>query len=611
MNYQADKIINTELLVAGGSGAAVTAAIYAARQGTKVLLVSKGKAGFSGNVIMAGGGFGIDGESGKQELNVDYADTHFTKQMLYDCIVKESFYLADQAVVHQFVDDAPVVLKDYLAWAQRAGAKFLPIQPCGWQSSGAHFAKALGQGLKETPEVSVLEDTTLVELLKSDGAVVGAIALDIYSGEIIQINAKCVILGTGGYQLFSLKNTTSDMSGDGQAMAYRAGATLSDMEFMLAFPTALVPEDMRGSIYPYLFRRIPHRIVDKYGNEAEIPPEIRALSTESKLNKLTNCYYMGKIAAQGLGGPHGGAFWDYSKTSERDKREGIEGFYQRYSTWHRYGYYKGESMSRVEEMILNNTPVEVGLGVEYSMGGVVVNEKMETGVPGLLAAGEVTTGAFGACRIADGLVEMLCQGMRAGLTGAEFCKGKQQSKADCQQVDRIIREMIGYFQNVRGMNALEIYAGIEKSCDLGLGVIRQEESLTKTVEQLKRWQCDIAQQTIKCKSKRYNFEWLRALQAKNLLLCAQAAAAAALERRESRGCHMRWDYEAVDHDRYLHHYQFTSEAGHMKMSVKKPKVVDMQLPSGTRKNVLYYFADPQLHYYRDFKVSDLEGGKKT
>ena len=109
MNYQADKIINTELLVAGGSGAGVTAAIYAARQGTKVLLVSKGKAGFSGNVIMAGGGFGIDGESGKQELNVDYADTHFTKQMLYDCIVKESFYLADQAVVHQFVDDAPVV----------------------------------------------------------------------------------------------------------------------------------------------------------------------------------------------------------------------------------------------------------------------------------------------------------------------------------------------------------------------------------------------------------------------------------------------------------------------------------------------------------------------
>ena len=158
------------------------------------------------------------------------------------------------------------------------------------------------------------------------------------------------------------------------------------MEFMLAFPTALVPEDMRGSIYPYLFRRVPHRLMDKNGDEIELDPDAKKLSTESKLNKLVNCFYMGRAIDKGLGGPHGGAFWDYSIATQEEKRTALDQFYKRFSLWHRYGYYKGESLQRVDNMIMNNEPLEVGLGVEYSMGGIVVNENMETGVDGLFAA---------------------------------------------------------------------------------------------------------------------------------------------------------------------------------------------------------------------------------
>lgn len=610
MGNQINRTVNTELLVVGGSGAAVTAAVYATRKNVKVLLVSKGKAGFSGNVIMAGGGMGIDGETGKNELHIDYADPSFTKEMLYDCIIKESFYLAEQDIVRQFVDAAPVVLKDYLDWAKKAGSKFLPIQPCGWQAAGSHFAKALGQGLKETPEIEILEDTAVVELLKTDGRVTGAVAIEIYTGEIIQINAKCVVLATGGYQLQSLKNTTTDMTGDGQGMAYRAGAILSDMEFSLAFPTALVPENMRGSIYPYLFRRIPHVIVDKGGKEEYIPPEILALSRESKLNKLTNCYYMGNIVAQGRGGPHGGAFWDYSKATRKEKEQAFGEFYRRYSTWHKYGYYKGEDMHQVEEMVMNNIPLEIGLGVEYSMGGVAVNDKMETNVPGLLCAGEVTAGTFGACRVADGLMEMLCQGMQAGLTGAAFCRANTQADNDPAQAEKIARKLTAFFSN-SGEEALELYAKIERSCDAGLGVIRCEAGLQQTLDELQEWK-HLSQNTrVSCKSRAYNFEWLRAIQLENLLICAESSVRAALERRESRGCHMRSDYEEVNHDAYLHHYQFRQDGDIMKMSAKQPRVIDKALPHGKKKNVLYYFADPELKYHRSFQVSSLKEDRKS
>ena len=606
MESRVDRKRKTDLLVVGGSGAAVTAAVYAARQGVKVLLVSKGRAGFSGNAIMAGGGMGIDGETGKKELHIEDADASFTREMLYDCIVKESFYLGEQKLIRQLVDAAPIVLKEYLGWAKRAGSRFLPIQPCGWQASGAHFARALVQGLKETPEIEILEDTTVIELLKNQNAVSGAVAVDLYTGEFVQIDAKCVVLATGGYQLQSLKNTASDMTGDGQGMAYRAGAILSDMEFLLAFPTALVPEDMRGSIYPYLFRRIPHTIADRDGKKVEIPEEIAGLSVESKLNKLTNCYYMGQIVAEGRGGPHGGAFWDYSKATDEEKKEKLVEFYTRYHTWHKYGYYKGESMKRVEEMLMENIPLEVGLGVEYAMGGVVGDADMRTKVPGLLCAGEVTAGTFGACRVADGLLEMLCQGMQAGLTGAEICKDVTEVYENDAQAEEIIRKAMGILERSDGPGALEIYARIEAACDRGLGVIRREEELALALEEIERIKALSRQITVQCKSRAYNFEWIRALQVENLLICAEAAARGALERRESRGCHMRSDYEEVNHDEYLHHYQFCREGDKMRMFLTKPQVVDRALPHGRKKNVLYYFADPQLHYNRSFQVKDLK-----
>jgi succinate dehydrogenase/fumarate reductase flavoprotein subunit len=603
MKRAIERVLTTDLLSIGGSGAGVTAAIYAFRQGVRVTLVSKGKIGYSGNAIMAGGGFGIDGQSGAEILGYEDTDKTFTKDKMFDCLVKESFFIADQNMVQQYVDDAPYVMKDYLAWAERAGCDFIRTsRPCGWMSAGLEFAKPFIQGLKETPGIEVLEDVAVVEILTRDGAVTGALAVDVYTGEMILIEAKAVVVGTGGYQPFSLKNTVSDMTGDGPAMAYRAGAMLTDMEFMLAFPTAVVPQDMKGSIYPFIFEffmpNLRFTIRDKNGCALPMPDEILRMTRGTKLSKLANSFYMGHAIDQGLGGPNGGAFYDYSAFSREEKDESFKAFFDRFGRWHKYGSYKGESLKRVQDMINNNELLEVGLGFEYCMGGIEINAKMETSVRGLFAAGEATSGVFGACRAGDGMTEMLCQGMRAGLTAADFCRVQPQPQTDLALAEEYVAKIAGYFDNTGGISPITLYNSMEQACDSGFSVIRCEEGLKSALSDILQLKQEHRNVTIRYKGRAYNNEWMRAIQAENMLTCCEAGIRAAIARKESRGCHIRKDYPEVDHDNYLIKYVFSRDGAEMKTATRKPVVTRLPLPAGKRPDVIQYFLDKSLHYKR-------------
>lgn len=602
MRYKIDRVVEADLLAVGGSGAGVTAAIYAARQGLDVVLASKGKVGFSGNAIMAGGGFGIDGQSGRELLGLEEADPTFDKEKMFDCIVKESFFLSDQNMVEQYVEEGPIVVKDYIEWAKRAKQDFFFCKPCNWIASGLSFTKALVQGLTETPGIRVMEDVTILEVLTCAGEACGAIGLDIYSGELILFRTKAVVLGTGGYQPFSMNNTVTDMTGDGPAMAYRAGASLTDMEFILSFPTAVVPHEMKGSIYPYVFeynmRNLQYTIRDKDGNPLPMPEEIIKLSRGGKLSKLVASYYFGYGMDAGLAGPNGGFFYDFSTNSQEEKEKGFDLFYSRFDRWHKHGYYKGENLEKVQKMIYDNELLEVGLGAEYCMGGVEINEKMETAVPGLYVAGEAGSGVFGACRVGDGLVEMMCQGMRSGLSAADYCRGRGLPKVDEIQTDRMLRKILSPFQNQGGRSPLAFFQEIRAVCDRGFGVIRTEEKLEQALLDIQILKKEWPTLTLSSPSRAYNAEWLWALQSENLLLCCEAGIRAALLRKESRGCHIRKDYPQVDHDRYLVKYLHAEKDGQMCTQPRPPVHTKTSLPKGTRENVISYFLDPHLDYHR-------------
>lgn len=602
MKYTFDRTVECDVLAAGGSGAGITAAIYAARSGARAAIVSKGKIGVSGNAIMAGGGFGVDGESGRDLLGLDFADPSFTKERLFDCIVKESFYLADQNMVRQYVEDGPVVVRDYLGWAERAGLDFFCCPPANWIASGLCFQKALLQGLRETPGIGCFEDIAIVEVLTNGGRACGAVGIDVYTGETILFRAGAVVLGTGGYMPFSFHNTVTDMTGDGPAMAYRAGARLADMEFILSFPTAVVPREMRGSIYPYVFeynmRNLRYTIRDKNGDPLPIPDEVIKLSRGGKLSKLVASYYFGHAARQGLAGPNGGFFYDYSENSREEKEAGLKIFYSRFDRWHRHGFYKGESLAEVERMLCADEPIEVGIGAEYCMGGVEINENMQSAVPGLYVAGEAGSGVFGACRVGDGLVEMLCQGMRAGLHAAEYIRQAAAPEPDMQQADACLGKLLGMFEHTGGTGPLALYHEVQAACDAGFGVIRDAGGLDRALERILELREAWGNVTLSGKSRTYNLEWLGALQTENLLICCEAGIRAAIERKESRGCHIRSDFPQVDHDHYLLKYIHYAEDGKMVTQTRKPNADSLPLPAGCRKTVIDYFLDPSLQYKR-------------
>lgn len=595
--------ITTDVAVAGGSGAGVMAAVKAAEGGASVLLISKGKVGRSGNVIMAGGGFVIDGESGREYLHDEQADASFTRAKMFDCIVKESFYLADQNMVAQYVDESGPALREYVAWAERTeGITFFRTKPCGWMSSGLHFARVLEQGLREHPEIQLMEDVILLDVLTDGERVTGAIALDVYTGDLIEIEAKAVVIATGGYQPFSMKNTVSDMTGDGAAIAYRAGAVLTDMEFMLAFPTAVWPQDMKGSIYPFIFEyfmpSLRYTVRDKNGDALPIPQAIQDLTRGTKLSKLASSYYMGTAIDSGLGGPNGGVYYDYSAFTHEQLDAAFAQFHARFDKLHKAGCYKGESLDRVKEKMYAGEPIEVGLGFEYCMGGIQVDDTMSTGVDGLFAAGEVTSGVFGACRAGDGLTEMLVQGYRAGITAADYCARTERRELGASAFGELEARAVSCFDGEGGRSPMEICREMESACDDGLSVIRCESGMNESLRRIEALSDELPRMTMRCRARAYNVELLRAMQARNMMVCCEAALRAAIQRKESRGCHIRKDHPTVDHGRYLIKYCFDMSGGEMRMTSRKPVVTTMPLPEGTSPGVIDFFLDPALCYSR-------------
>lgn len=595
----------TDVLVIGGSGAGVSSAIAIAEENKDVLIVSKGKIGKTGNAIMAGGSFSIDGVSA---YNYGYttANTDVTKEVVFDNLVKEGYFLNDQNIVEQFVEESPKVVYNLVKFGEKAGQKFDFSPPGKWFSVGKAWGKALKQATLDHHEVKILEDVMIVDILKNENTTVGAIGYSIHTGEKIIIEARAIVLATGGYQPFSLKNTVTDMTGDGVAMAYRAGASIADMEFLLCFPTALSPRYIRGSIYPYLFEVIMGQYgmqpIIRDGNKdiIEIPQDIVELVKGSKVGKLVSAYYWGHRIFQGKGTKDNGIYYDYSNTPYEKRQEIIERYKKRMAPWHRDNCYMGDDISEIYRRIMEDELIEVGLGYEYSNGGILIDENMRTGVDGLYAAGEVGSGTFGAFRAGDGLTEMLVQGYRAGKNACQYVEDSYEITIDKRELEYDIQKIDNSLKHTKeGISPLVVKEHLEKTADAGFGFIRNEEGLLSCLQELENIENNmLPNMTIKSKSPKYNLELLNYFQVKNLFLCVKAGVIAASIRKESRGSHIRQDYPEVNHDEYLYRILLKEENNKISISKRKPVVTKIDLPAGKDENVMQYFFNEKHNYLR-------------
>ena len=587
--------VTTDVLCIGGGGAGVMAAIAAKKAGARVVIASKGKIGNSGDTIMIGGSYSMDGESARRDYGLRKADPSFTKAILFEQIVKQSFFLSEQPLARQFVEESPPLVYACHEWGARAKQRQAFTAPAGWMLSGHSLGVALKQGLAETPGIETIEDFMVVDLIKDKEKIAGAVGFDIYTGKSVLIHAKAVVIGSGGYQPFSVTSTNSDVTtGDGIAMAYRAGAQLGDMEFMLFIPTALEPESSKGSILPYLLYAIglPLGTIDGDGESIDIPRALRTVAKGSELGKVIWNYYWSTRIAEGKGSPNGGLYMDCSKLARMPRfilNLGFKAMLNYFKQFYAYGHYHSDDLFAFKGMILERKRLEFGLCSEYSMGGIVIDATMATRVPGLYAAGEATSGLFGACRVADATTEMMVQGNRAGISAAQYASSIAPPSVDEAQVRATIEKMNAPLVRDSGANALAAMQMIHRAADRGFGPCRDEAGLTsalREIETIKEDQLPLL--SARCKSQEYNYERLCALQAENLLTCAEAGLRAALARKESRGFHVRSDYPQVDNDRWA--VRILEEEGVQGMSLteRRPEVVSIEIPAGKEANIADY-----------------------
>ena len=568
----ASKTHEHDVLVIGAGGAGLRAAIEASAQGATVGLVCKSLLG-KAHTVMAEGGIAA------ALANVDERDdwkTHFADTM------RGGQYVNNWRMAELHAREAPDRVRELEAW----GAVFdrTPDQKILQRNFGghkyprlAHVGDRTGLEMIRTLQdhgihlgIDVHMECTVVRLIKNGERVVGAFGYDRERGHFRVFKAKAIVLATGGIgRAYKITSNSWEYTGDGQALAYHAGADLIDMEYLQFHPTGMVwPPSVRGILVTegvrgeggvlrnnqgrrFMFDDIPDLYKGQTADNEEEgwrytqgdksarrPPELLTR------DHVARCIV--KEIREGRGSPHGGVFLDISWIKE--KISGAPEHIKRKlpSMYHQFKELAGIDITR--------EPMEVGPTTHYAMGGVRVDgDTQMSRVPGLFAAGECAAGLHGANRLGgNSLSDLLVFGKRAGEHAARFARehGSQATfgREQEEQVEEASRWALAPLERQDGGDGHVPYAiqqELQGKMQELVGIVRTENEMKKGLE---------AVAALKERSKRvaapgnreYNPGWHTALDLENLLTVSEAVARAAIERKESRGAHFREDYPAKD-----------------------------------------------------------------
>jgi succinate dehydrogenase / fumarate reductase, flavoprotein subunit len=408
----------------------------------------------------------------------------------------------------------------------------------------------------------VFAECTITELIRTpEGVIAGAFGYWRETGRFLSFSAPAVVLATGGIgKSFKVTSNSWEYTGDGHALAMRAGSTLINMEFVQFHPTGMVwPPSVKGILVTesvrgdggvlknsegkrFMFDYVPEVFRGQYAETEEEgdrwytdadnnkrPPELlprdevaRAINSEVKA---------------GRGSPHGGVFLDIAS-----RRPAAEIMRRLPSMHHQF--------KELADVDITAEPMEVGPTCHYVMGGVEVDPDTgaATRVPGLFAAGEVSGGMHGSNRLGgNSLSDLLVFGNRAGLGAAAYVAdlGDSRPAVDQDVVDAAAATALRPFELEGGENPYTLHQELQQTMNDLVGIIRKEaemaEALTK-IDELKQR----AQQLSVEGGRRFNPGWHLALDLRNMLLVSECVARAALLRQESRGGHTRDDYPTMD-----------------------------------------------------------------
>ena len=568
----AERSIETDVLVVGGGGAGFRAVIGAREAGVKALLLSKGPLARCGATPMAGADFTLDGRSLSQ-LGFP-GEPRDSPEKFFNDIVAQGFYLNNQKLVEQYIQNAPARLKELLDW----GVKPHASEERAIFTTGIGIIDALRRHAGDVG-VEFLEDTMLLDLVLQEGKIGGALGLDIRTGEFIHFRAKAVVMATGGWHKAFWPNTgMRDLSGEGMAMAHRAGAELGNTEFVtFCCNIILSPPVWRGSLATYILgNRCSLELTNRVGEPflKKYDPFVVETGTTMEWNKSFVSFATMKEVREGKGSPNGGVYMRRGQVPwETLERVATA----RFPNWK----YKALDLSELGKMFKDNEPVEVGAVVEYFDGGIVIDERFETGVEGLYAAGECTLGPFGANRVCSAITEMLVHGADAGRNAGEYARKNRMRKLDARAFRPLQEEVERPLTRQSRLKPAPVRRRVQEMAHKSLGPIRKEEELSGFIASLDSVLKDeLPNLATTSKSRTYNKEWLDAIELKNMVHLLKTSAVSALHRTESRGVHYREDFPYTDNDNWLRENIVQFDAAAMKVSRRPVTVTSLTPPKG-------------------------------
>jgi succinate dehydrogenase / fumarate reductase, flavoprotein subunit len=565
-----------DVVVVGAGGSGLRAAIEARLNGKKTAIISKSLFGKAHTVMAEGGCAAAMGNVYPNDSwQVHFRDTmrggkFLNNWRMAELHAKESpervWELEAWGALFDRTKDGKISQRDF------GGHQYPRLAHVG-DRTGLEIIRTLQQevvALQQAdaaelgdPEamIKVFAETTITDLLLADSypaRIAGAFGYFRDTGRFVTFEAPAVVLATGGIgKTYKVTSNSWEYTGDGHALALRAGAKLLNMEFVQLHPTGMVwPPSVRGLLVTegvradggvlrnsegkrFMFNYVPDVFRAQYADTEEEadrwyadhdnnlrPPEL--LPRDEVARSINS-----EIKA-GRGSPHGGVFLDVSS------RLPAEEILRRLpSMYHQFMELAGVDITK--------EPMEIGPTAHYVMGGVEVDP--DTGaaaVPGLFAVGEVSGGMHGSNRLGgNSLSDLLVFGRRAGLGAAEYVSALSSRPAvPDADVTSAAASALEPLERADGENPYAIHGELQTIMNDLVGLIRREPELTTALVELDKLRARVAQVSAPG-GRAYNPGWHLALDLRNMLQVAECVAQSALERQESRGGHTREDYPAM------------------------------------------------------------------
>jgi fumarate reductase (CoM/CoB) subunit A len=538
--------LNTDVLIVGGGAAGLRATISAAEQNVDVILVNKGAITRSG--ITPTAEFGILGQ-------VDLCPGD-SQEELYNDIIRVGYQLSDQNLVNVYVRDIRKRILELESFGcpfrKTEGGKFFQYIVPGEKyprnlsirGGGYSLLLVLRKEALRHVNVRLMSDLMIMRLLRQDEHVVGAVGYDFKCGELLTIVSKSVIIATGGYErLWPVTDCPPGATGDGQSLAFDAGAELVDLEMVLHYPSVIVwPKSVSGLIVPYEY----------LDEESFFGGEITNSNGESVLGRPlptreVACRLIEKEIKEGNPTPHGGVYWDITHSPKSEK--------EIISIFKESGDQLQEYVKTVSKIDVIKTPIEVAPASHFQLGGIRINEKCETNVPGLFAAGEGAGNLLGANRMAgNGLAPTQVFGAIAGESAAKYAKDAITPTVPEKQVKEEFDRLSNLFLIKKGkVRPREIREELCNIMNTYVGMEITEAGLNTAIRAIRELKEKMVPKMSVLNVRVYNLELFEAFEVMHMLELAVLVAMSALLRKESRGHFYRADYPGQDDKNWMKH----------------------------------------------------------